>query len=114
MTAHDERQLQMIAAALRTGARAKGYCLNEDWGLTKVLIAGLLENRERYGYMSCPCRLASGDIKKDRDIICPCDYRDADIAEHGMCYCALYVSDAVRTGITSVECIPDRRPAVPL
>ena len=110
MTRPDERTLRELSAALSAGATSKGYYINDDWDLTKVLIAGLLENRERYGYMSCPCRLSSGDIKKDRDIICPCDYRDADIAEYGMCYCALYVSEAVHTGITCVQCIPDRRP----
>ena len=74
------------------------------------LLNGLAENEERYGYPSCPCRIASGDLEKDRDIICPCDYRDPDIEEYGQCYCALYVSEAVYKGEKPTESIPERRP----
>lgn len=52
-----------------------------DW-----LLDGLAANVERYGYPLCPCRMGGGDIAADRDIICPCDYRDADLAEYGQCY----------------------------
>ncbi|MHC4502271.1 MAG: ferredoxin-thioredoxin reductase catalytic domain-containing protein, partial [Planctomycetota bacterium] len=76
-------------------AEASGYHLNPDDEFTKDLVCGLLVNEERYGYMACPCRLASGDAADDLDIVCPCDYRDADLAEHDACYCALYVSGAV-------------------
>ena len=44
--------------------------------------------------MCCPCRLAAGDREWDRDIICPCVYREPDVAEYGSCYCNLYVSRA--------------------
>ena len=74
------------------------------------LLKGLAENEERYGYPSCPCRMASGDIEKDRDIICPCDYRDPDIEEYGQCYCALYVNESVFKGERPTEPIPERRP----
>ncbi len=73
----------------------KGYFLNKDDELVSQLIEGLLTNKERYGYMSCPCRLATGSREADKDIICPCDYREADVAEYGSCYCALYVHQGV-------------------
>ena len=50
------------------------------------LLDALLINKERYGYMACPCRLAAEDREKDRDIICPCVYREPDVAEFGSCY----------------------------
>lgn len=78
---------------LKQDAEKHGYLLNPDVKFTKKLIKGLLENEKRYGYWACPCRLASGKREKDLDIICPCDYRDEDIIEHGVCYCALYVSN---------------------
>ena len=78
--------------------------------LLNDLLQGLATNEERYGYPSCPCRIASGDIEKDRDIICPCDYRDPDVEEHGQCYCALYVSEAVQKGEKPTNPIPERRP----
>ncbi len=74
------------------------------------LIKGLVENRERYGYPSCPCRVSSGIIGNDRDIICPCDYRTPDVEEYGMCYCALYVHKDVHEGKSPLEPIPERRP----
>ncbi len=74
------------------------------------LIKGLVENRERYGYPSCPCRVSSGIIGNDRDIICPCDYRTPDVEEYGMCYCALYVNKEAHDGKRPIEPIPERRP----
>ena len=36
----------------------RGYHLNPDTELQKPLLPGLIENEKRYGYSSCPCRLA--------------------------------------------------------
>ena len=94
--------------ALRTteeGQRAEGYFFNENHlDLTMQLIEGLLTNKERYGYMWCPCRLASGSRDADNDIICPCDYREPDVKEYGSCYCNLYVSKEWNDGT-----VPTRR-----
>ena len=91
-------------------AEEGGYRLNPDREFVKSLIKGLLVNDERYGYMACPCRLASGDKDSDLDIVCPCDYRDQDLAEYGACYCALYVNDDMKTGRREPQPIPERRP----
>lgn len=94
-------------------AEAGGYHLNPDPGMTSALVRGLVVNERRYGYPSCPCRLARGKKDLDLDIICPCDYRDPDLSEHGMCYCALYVSGRVLDGTVKVAPIPERRPSSP-
>jgi len=94
---------------LNKEAESSGYHLNPDSGLTKDLIKGLLVNEKRYGYWSCPCRLASGKKDDDIDIICPCDYRDADLNDYGSCYCALYVSKDVLNGKKQFGSIPERR-----
>lgn len=96
---------------LNREAGQAGYHLNSDQEFVLGLMRGLLTNRERYGYLACPCRLASGVREKDLDIICPCDYRDPDLAEYGGCYCALYVSAAVLQGRQHLESIPERRPS---
>jgi ferredoxin-thioredoxin reductase catalytic subunit len=88
----------------------QGYHFNEDMETTMPLLEGLLENKERYGYMVCPCRLASGDKELDKDIMCPCAYRAPDVQEYGSCYCALYVSDAWNSGECKHEDVPERRP----
>jgi ferredoxin-thioredoxin reductase catalytic chain len=91
-------------------AVASGYHLNPDAGFVGELVHGLLVNEKRYGYPACPCRLASGKKADDLDIICPCDYRDADLNEFGACFCALYVSPDVLAGKSQVASIPERRP----
>lgn len=89
----------------------KGYFFSKNRAMVMELIGGLLTNKERYGYMSCPCRLASGDREADKDIICPCDYRELDVKEYGSCYCNLYVSKEWNEGLIPNVPVPERRPA---
>jgi len=60
--------------------------------------------------MACPCRLASGHRERDKDIICPCIYREEDIREYGSCYCGLYVTDDWNKGNMVSVLVPERRP----
>ncbi len=106
----DAADVEKLLIRLEKDARAGGYNLNPDRSFAAGLAKGLLINEKRYGYQACPCRLASGDRTEDRDIICPCDYRDADVTEFGACYCALYVSKAVLSGKKELASIPERRP----
>jgi len=57
---------------LKKTQEPKGYFFNKDKKKVFELLESLLFNKERYGYMACPCRLASGDREKDKDIFCPC------------------------------------------
>jgi ferredoxin-thioredoxin reductase catalytic subunit/rubredoxin len=105
-----DEEVETLFNRLNREAKEGGYNLNPDAEFTKELIRSLLINEKRYGYRACPCRLASGSKEEDLDIICPCDYRDADVSEHGACYCALYVSSAIARGERIAESIPERRP----
>ena len=77
---------------------------------TVELLEALLVNKERYGYMPCPCRLASGNRELDKDILCPCVYRTPDVGEFGSCYCHLYVSRAWNEDRIRHVHVPERRP----
>ena len=103
-------RISALYERLRQEAEAGGYHLNPDRHFTMELVESLLINEGRYGYWACPCRLASGAKDQDLDIICPCDYRDADLLERGNCYCALYVSQEVLSGDRQPQSIPERRP----
>lgn len=105
-----QKKIETIHQKLKDDAEAGGYRLNPDIEFARELIEGLLTNEERYGYWACPCRLAAGIKNDDLDIICPCDYRDVDLTEHGACYCGLYVSQEVIDGEIIVSSIPERRP----
>ena len=88
----------------------KGYFFNKDKEIVFELLKGLIENKERYGYMVCPCRLSSGERDNDKDIICPCVYREPDVKEYGSCYCNLYVSKEWNDEAIPHEYVPERRP----
>ena len=102
--------LEMVRQRAEADARTYGYYLNPDAKFLQSLLEGLKQNEERYGYLSCPCRLASGKFEYDRDILCPCDYRDPDVQEFGACYCGLYVRKDVYKGRTELQPVPERRP----
>lgn len=112
MSADEVSQVKVDALyeILKKQAESSGYHLNPDVEFTKDIVRGLLVNQKRYGYRSCPCRLASGTRQQDLDIICPCDYRDADVNEFGACYCGLYVSREVARGEKKAKSVPERRP----
>ena len=107
----DERrdETEAFLTRLSADAKASGYFLNPDEAFVRELAAGLLANLKRYGYASCPCRLAACLAEADRDIVCPCDYRDQDIADYGACYCALYVSEAAAKDPARIVPVPERR-----
>jgi ferredoxin-thioredoxin reductase catalytic subunit len=102
--------VEQLYEMLRKTQEEKGYFFNKDKEKVFALLEGLITNRERYGYMCCPCRLASEDREWDKDIICPCVYRGPDIEEYGSCYCALYVSKEWNEDKLPHEYVPERRP----
>jgi ferredoxin-thioredoxin reductase catalytic subunit len=95
---------------LRKVQEPKGYYFNADRSFVNDLLEALLINKERYGYMGCPCRLLCGDREKDIDIVCPCVYREPDVKEYGSCYCGLYVSRDWNEGSIPHQYVPERRP----
>ncbi len=101
---------ESLYPVLQKYAASQGIELNNDRGFVLDILGGLLKNEARYGYRSCPCRLASGIREKDADIICPCVYRGPDIEEYGSCYCGLYVSTQWNDGSTEHGYVPERRP----
>jgi ferredoxin-thioredoxin reductase catalytic chain len=103
-------EVDALYGDLKRDAEARGYHLNPDVEFARQIVEGLLQNLKRFGYQSCPCRLASGDRTEDLDIVCPCYYRDPDLSEYGSCYCSLYVNDAIAAGRGDAMPIPERRP----
>jgi len=105
-----KEDVEKLYNKLYKDAEASGYHLNPDINFTKDLVESLLVTEKRYGYRACPCRLATGKKADDLDIICPCDYRDADLNEFGACFCGLYVSKDIVDGKKELQPIPERRP----
>ena len=103
------KEVEKLYEMLKKVQEPKGYFFSNDRNRVFELLDALLVNKNRYGYMSCPCRLASGDRKKDQDILCPCVYREADVKEYGSCYCNLYVSKEWNEEKTPHKYVPERR-----
>lgn len=102
--------VEKLYEMLKEAQQKKGYFFNKDKKKVFELLEGLLLNKERYGYMCCPCRLAAEDREWDKDIICPCVYREPDVKEYGSCYCNLYVSQEWNEGKIPNQFVPERRP----
>ncbi|HBH86105.1 MAG TPA: ferredoxin:thioredoxin reductase [Syntrophaceae bacterium] len=103
-------EVDRLYEKLKVLQESKGYYFNRDKEKVLDILRDLLVNRERYGYMSCPCRLTSGDRERDKDIICPCEYRAPDVKEYGSCYCNLYVSREWNEDKIPHAYVPERRP----
>lgn len=101
---------QELYEALKKVQEPKGYFFNTDHKRVLELLDALLVNKKRYGYMACPCRLATGIRENDKDILCPCVYREPDVEEFGSCYCNLYVSKEWNEEKIPHEYVPERRP----
>lgn len=91
-------------------AQKHGWVLTADSALYEDLVQGLNTNWNRYGYYLCPCRDTDGSRETDKDIVCPCEYSAADIAEYGHCYCTLYWSQSFAKSGKQAHAIPERRP----
>ena len=102
--------LEKLYDQLKKIQEAKGYYFNADKERVFELLEALVLNKDRYGYMACPCRLAAGEKEADKDIICPCVYRAPDVEEFGSCYCNLYVSQAWNDEKIPHDYVPERRP----
>ncbi len=103
-------ETEKLYEMLKKSQEPKGYFFNKDREMVIDLLDSLNINKKRYGYMGCPCRLASGNREDDKDIICPCVYRGPDVKEYGSCYCNLYVSKEWNDDKIPHEYVPERRP----
>jgi ferredoxin-thioredoxin reductase catalytic subunit len=103
-------EIEKLYDMLKKAQEPKGYYFNDDKPRVYELLEALIINKNRYGYMACPCRLASGEKERDKDIICPCVYREPDVQEYGSCYCNLYVSKEWNEKQIQHQYVPERRP----
>ncbi len=106
-------EIDTIFSWVKGIAETYGCMVNPEEQVLSDIIRGLLDNERRFGYRSCPCRLASGIYQRDADIICPCAYCGWDLELYGRCYCALYVTERHIAGDTSLpEYLVDTRETV--
>lgn len=101
---------QELYDKLRPLQESKGYFFNLDTEICLEILGNMLKLKDRCGYLICPCRLTTCDREKDRDILCPCDYREEDVKEYDFCYCGLYMSEQAHRAGKKRVLVPERRP----
>lgn len=112
MTGRPDLTPEELHQALKDAQEKRGYYFNPNWEeITLPLLKSLLVNKKRYGYLLCPCRLTRGNQERDRDVLCPCVYRQPDVEEFGACYCGLYLSKEEAASHRKEIVVPERRPA---
>ncbi len=107
--AQREKTKEEVLKFIGMAANHHRWKLNPDAEFTESLAEGLMKNFNRYGYFLCPCRDTEGSRDKDADVICPCTYSHADVAEFGHCYCGLYLSESFSASGKKPRSIPERR-----
>lgn len=73
------------------------YRLNPDDKMVERVVKGLVMRTMKFGYAYCPCRLVTGDMERDKKIICPCVYHVEEIERDGECHCNLFIGDNYQT-----------------
>ena len=104
-----EKTAEQTRTFTRMVAAKRAWALNPDTPFYETLVEGLTANFNRYGYYLCPCRDSDGSRETDRDSICPCLWSSGDVAEHGHCFCALYLSPEFAASGKAPGAIRDRR-----
>jgi ferredoxin-thioredoxin reductase catalytic subunit len=84
----NEKELEEI---YRKYAESQGFKLNPDKKFLSKLLKGQLENERKHGYRYCTCKARTGDLKIDKDIICPCKAHKDEIKKMGRCWCGLFL-----------------------
>jgi len=89
-----EKQNQDIEALRRKMqeyAESAGIKLNPDKKQVDWVLNALIKRKEKFGEIYCPCRVITGNRKKDKEIICPCVFHRGEIELQGHCKCNLFV-----------------------
>jgi ferredoxin-thioredoxin reductase catalytic chain len=86
-----DEQIQKLIKEYEAYAKEKGFKLNPNEKIIENIVKMLLKKEKELGQRYCPCRRLTGDIDKDKQIICPCVFHIDEIEKQGHCHCLLFV-----------------------
>jgi nitrite reductase/ring-hydroxylating ferredoxin subunit len=93
--------IEGLKAYMRPFVERLGFKLNTDTDFVDMVLASEIEILDRDGDVYCPCRVRTGDMRKDADIICPCiPYYLDDFWAMRKCWCGLFIREDVEDGST--------------
>lgn len=85
-----EENKKKIMNFVQKYSQKSGYHLNSNKEILELIIVGLTKQKEKYGFFYCPCKIVTGNIDVDKNIICPCKSHIEDIKKNGSCHCNLF------------------------
>jgi ferredoxin-thioredoxin reductase catalytic chain len=106
----DEAQQRLeeeIYAWAKDYAEERGWSLNYIEKQLKAVVRGLARNTTRHGERYCPCRIRTGDVETDKEIICPCIYHENELTTQGHCHCNLFFDDKFFEELLKEKKIPE-------
>lgn len=77
-------------------AKSAGIKLNPERERAEITARGLMKNKRENGACYCPCRIVTGNKKKDEEIICPCVFHRGEIELEGHCRCLLFFAKEIK------------------
>lgn len=84
-----------------------GYRFNSDASFVSDVLSGVLTNLEREGDTFCPCRIRTGEMVKDLEIVCPCiPFHRDEFAALGKCWCGLFVLEGTADDSALMGSVP--------
>lgn len=92
MKKEDAGKAAPIRERLEKYVTGKSFGFNPDSKTVDTILGAMAKKKEKFGEEYCPCRVLSGDKKKDADIICPCIYHLAELEADGFCHCHLFTT----------------------
>ena len=85
-----EVEVQKLIKEYQEYADSKGFKLNPDERALKAIVTAILKKQKKEGANYCPCRVMTGDVEKDKEIICPCVFHEDEVKTKGNCLCRLF------------------------
>lgn len=94
-TTSNKKALEQVEREVRTRLekwlKTTPYRFNPETTVVDTIIRGIAIRKIKAGDEYCPCRVLTGDIKKDARVVCPCVFSKAEIENDGICLCQLFV-----------------------
>jgi len=87
----DSSNAESLKKSAEEYASSVGIKLNSNEKIVDGIIMGLLEKKKKFGDIHCPCRVSTGDSRKDAEITCPCVFHRGEIELEGICKCKFFV-----------------------
>ena len=87
----EDKKIKKLKNKFEKYAKSVGIKINPNEKIVNNVIRRMIVIKKEKGENYCPCRITTGDKKKDKEIICPCVFHRGEIELQDGCHCSLFV-----------------------